>query len=73
MAKAILNEMYYELDEKEIVTNRETPKAIAVDIKMSDKRIFCWVPKSQIIKLDNGKIAVQAWVLKKNLSRGKSH
>ncbi len=72
MTKMILGGTYYELDTKEVIPGRETPKAIAVYTEFKGKKVFFWVPKSQVTKLDNGKLAVQAWVFNRNYARGKA-
>ena len=71
MSNLILDGEYVEVLESEIVKDRETPKAYAVYMQLQNKKIFMWVPKSQTIKTDKG-LYVQAWVFKKNLSRGKA-
>ncbi len=71
MAKAILKGMYYEIDKSEIVPERETEKAIAIYVNHEGHKVFMWVPKSQTVKIDGNKIAIQAWVYDRNVRKGK--
>lgn len=71
MAKMILDGMYYEIDNAEIVPERETKKAIAVYTEFKGRKSFFWIPKCQVTELENGKLAVQAWVFDRNYSKAK--